>query len=220
MLTPGKRLKMARELTHINRTVFCQRHKISINSMNAWETDQIRFSDAKASMLCQTLSQEGVHITLSWLLTGIGDDPQYKNTSVFHKQGGHSAEDDHIWLEISRLKQHYGHCIVYTVNDDSCMPFYKPGDVVAGVAHEKPTIIDLYHQFCIIELINSAKVIRRIDGWHEDNLWQVSCINKDSQLSNQNNTELELKSIVPIIWFRRKIQNESQVPSYLNPKSP
>ena len=63
MSEQSQRLKQARELTLINRTLFCARHKISINSMNAWETGQTRFSDDKAHLLAQALAKDGVMVS-------------------------------------------------------------------------------------------------------------------------------------------------------------
>lgn len=208
MLTPGKRLKMARELTNISRTLFCQRHKISLNSMNAWETDHARFSEEKANLLCETLEQDGVIVNKEWLITGQGDVPYFKDVATRNRETSFGAEDDEIRFEANRLKHFYGQCFIYHIHDDSAMPFYQPGDIVGGVPINQPIFEHIKGQLCIVELINGAKVIRRIDDYKADDSWNVSCINIYSQIANQQNVNLKLKAIAPIIWFRRKIQND------------
>ena len=205
MFEQGKRLKQARELTHINRTLFSARHKISINSMNAWETGQTRFSEDKAHLLCQALAADGVVTSVDWLMTGVGDEPHTQNLAKKDDKAC-MTEDNIINREIALIKQYYAPCFIYTVHDDSCLPLYQPHDVVGGMLLAEPTLDKLRGQICIVELMNNAKVIRRIDDYKDGNVWCLSIVNPQSQLSNQQVVELKLKSIAPIIWFRRPVQ--------------
>ena len=200
-----QRLKQARELTLINRTLFCARHNISINSMNAWETGQTRFSEDKAQLLAQALAKAGVRVSAEWLMTGVGDEPVVQNIALEDVKA-YTTEDDIIGHEIALIKQHYQPCFIYTIHDDSCLPLYQPHDVVGGMLLAEPILEKLKGQICIVELMNNAKVIRRIDDYKGDNVWCLSVINSQSQLSNQQVVDLQLKAIAPIIWFRRPVQ--------------
>jgi transcriptional regulator with XRE-family HTH domain len=201
--TPGDRLRDARDLTGLMRTAFCRKHGLNIHSMNAWETNLSKFSEKSAQKICDALLREGVDTSVSWIMDGLGEKPVHTPTSR-QLEYGSAQEESEIWREMARFKHYYPDALTMTLTDDSCLPLYRPGDFLGGVAGAL-TLESLVGQLCLMNLDNDCKVIRIIESVGGENTVTARCLNEHSQIIHQKSDTFKIQSAAPITWFRRRV---------------
>lgn len=200
--TPGDRLREVRDLTGLMRTAFCRKHGLNIHSMNAWETNLSKFSEKSAQKICEALAREGVETSVSWIMEGIGEKPIH--TPLSRQLDPQPAqEEEEIWREMTRFKHYYPDAIMLTLTDDSCLPLYRPGDFLGGVA--RTNVESLVGQLCLINLENDCKVIRIVESISGENTITARCLNENSQIIHQKSDTFKIQSVAPITWFRRRV---------------
>lgn len=130
----ASRLKQARSLIMLPRTILARKHKISPNSLAAWENGTSSFSQEVAENLASILEKEGIKVSSDWIMSGKGNEPKVSNLNFNHNfsQPAISDGEEFIWRATFSFKEFYKDCLTLIMHDDTALPFYRPGDHIGG----------------------------------------------------------------------------------------
>ena len=201
------RLKQARSLTELPRTIFAKKHKLSANSLAAWENGTSAFSEEVAENLVSILSKEGIKVTSEWIISGKGAGPIDLGLASLQNSNflplSISDEEEFIWRATASFKEFYKDSLMLVIFDDSALPFYKPGDHVAGKIIPQEQIAFITDEPLIIELENGGLMLRYIEPTSEQGAYNLKAINSSSVLG-PTIFDVKIKRAARINWvFRR-----------------
>jgi len=201
------RLKQARSLTELPRTIFAKKHKLSANSLAAWENGTSAFSEEVVENLASILSKEGIKVSSDWIMTGKGTEPTDLGLSSIQNSNflplSISDEEEFIWRATAAFKEFYKDSLMLVIYDDSALPFYRPGDHVAGkiIPHEQLAFIT--DEPLIVELENGGLMLRYIELTSEPDVYNLKAINPSSVLGSTI-YDVKIKRAARINWMFRR----------------
>jgi transcriptional regulator with XRE-family HTH domain len=206
----GSRLEVLRRMARLTRREFAEKHGISANTIQSWETGKSGGLTIRgAQRIIPAFHQEGIFCTLDWLMHGVGQPPRLTNLQF---SGMHEAEarplypppdTDAITRELLTFRNVNSNTADLIVNDDGMEPRYQQGDYVAGIRRTGDTIRYLVNQDCIVQTKNNEVLLRRIKSNSQSNLYDLLCINLKSQVPLSTVYAQALIWAAPIIWHRR-----------------
>jgi transcriptional regulator with XRE-family HTH domain len=134
----GLRIKACRTLTGLNQEEFSTKHSFSLPSVKSWEFGRVVPRMEGLQKLVDALRLDSIYVKINWLLFGEGMGPSFfldsaDTPAIEYAVIGPQFNANFIEgfkLECKKKKQNP---IVSTVDDDEMSPFYRKGDVIAGI---------------------------------------------------------------------------------------
>ncbi len=201
------RLRYARELTGLSRTLFCKKYDISHSSLAQWEQGVKKFSHNAAKKIAEYLLDRGVQVTSEWLMTGEGPEPQMMNLKALQSNNLGSMrfldEEQLIWREATAFKNYYKDSLTLFLNDDTAYPLYVPGDFVGGKIINE-TKIPLYEKKPLLVQYEGIIKLRIVEQGSKPGLYTLTCLNQLTLWDKPVIKNIKIEQVAPIIWFRRK----------------
>jgi DNA-binding transcriptional regulator YiaG len=165
----GERIRLVREALHFSRKVLSERYsELSAGTLRKWEEGRFRGLTLKgAEKLQKIFKEEGVEVTLEWLLHGFGQAPSILNKRLLaDKLAGLSSHA--LNHELRVFHQLHKDAISAVVEDDGMAPCLQPGYHVAGTklsgddikkAIGFPSIVHLNKGQTLIRIVEEGKVM-------------------------------------------------------------
>ena len=173
--TSGGRIKLARNMLGLTRKLLEDRHDISVNTLQSWESDKNSLTEKGAKKLSEVFVRLGLLCTEDWLLTGKGQIPiLLQDISALPNE---MNEDLCILREIEAFKALNPDPIVVIINDDGMEPIYSIGDFVGGNKKTNQQIEDLIGNNCIIETFQGDTMVRKLLKGSKEQSYNLACIN-------------------------------------------
>ena len=113
-------------------------------------------------------------------------------------------DDSSINDEILFFKRLHEHSVTFVVEDDSMLPFYKPGDHVAGIKCDEADIKKIIGMDCIALTKTNQMVLRNLQAGPRENSYNLVCANFQSSIKDKILYDVQVISIAPVIWIRRR----------------
>lgn len=210
------RLKRIRNLANLSRKEICKKADININTLTGWELARHGGLTAKgAEKVIALLANEGIKVTLDWLLYEIGAGPRMVSEPISKTKpnpekidlnpSDFSKEKELIAQELLLFRSHHKRTFDLIVSDDGMFPYYRIGDYVAGIPFYGKDIYSFVGEVCIIQLENGQTVLRRLKKGAEENTFHLFCVNLETTVPKPILSDIKVKSVSPIIWHRRPI---------------
>lgn len=204
----GKRLKTVRMMTGLTRNLLEEKYGISASTIQSWEAAKAGgLTERGVRRILPVLHQEGISCTIDWLLYGIGNGPQATLSfalSFPNTTRNEVSEDKAIVQELIAFRGLHAEATDFVVLDNSMEPYYCVGDYVAGVRRMKEEITNVVGRDCIVETVENNIKFRRLKKGSQSGLYNLICINPDTQVFETTLYDQELISAAPVIWHRWK----------------
>ncbi|RDI41111.1 helix-turn-helix domain-containing protein [Aquicella lusitana] len=199
--TSGARIKLARNMLGLSRKELEERFHISVNTLQAWESDKNTLTDKGARKLNSVFIKLGLLCTEDWLLTGKGQTPiLLQDISTLPNE---MNEDICILREIEAFKAINPNPVVVIINDDGMEPIYSIGDFVGGNKKADLHIESLIGENCIIETFQGDTLVRKLLKGTKEQLYNLVCINIATQLQPII-PDVKIRSAARIVLHRKK----------------
>lgn len=215
----GLRLEVLRHMARLTRREFTEKHGISANTIQSWETGKSGGLTIRgAKRILPALHREGIYCTLDWLMHGVGQPPHLTNLQFFSildsQQLVSDQPADATTQELLTFRNCNGNTADLVVNDDGMEPRYKKGDCVAGIRHSGDKIQYLANQDCIVQTQDNEVLLRRVKLNSKPNLYDLLCTNLESKIPLSTLYAQTLIWAAPVIWHRQydvlEMQNNSE----------
>ena len=216
LTTSGERVRRARYLAGImTRKELKLRHDISENTLRSWEKNHNKLNERSAIKLVRAFKKEGLLCTIEWLLHGTGVPPQtftasYQSLSNDQRVKQNISELDlKEALAIESEKQHFlknsSNAIVISVADDALEPYFLQGDYVGGYRINGDDMAKFIDTICIVELKDESILPRYLQAGVAPDCYTLVNLNPRGLARPLVIDNVELVSIAPIVWSRRKL---------------
>jgi DNA-binding transcriptional regulator YiaG len=208
----AKRIKALRELVGYSRHKFCEKYAkygIKLGTLQSWE--DVRWngvSEKGAATLVKIFKEEGINITVEWLLFGVGDNP-LKHLDRFKIAGAITkvSPDETIAQELRFFHQLNEGAVDTVIADDGLAPWLMPGDRVAGKRLFEHEIAEAIDHPCIIQTLAGNVVVRWLKKGDDVDHYTLVCTNPNTKVNEPHLENIKLFSAAPIVWIRRLHSN-------------
>ncbi len=205
--TSGGRIKLARNMLGLSRKELEDRFSISVNTLQAWESDKINLTDKGANKLTEAFINGGLLCDKSWLLTGKGKAPILVQGIV--TLPNEMSEDIRILREIEAFKAINPDPIVVIISDNGMEPIYAIGDFVGGNKRTDAKIENIVGENCIVETFQGDTLVRRLLKGSKSQVYNLACINIGSD-QQPIITDIKLRFAARIVLHRKKEDSISE----------
>lgn len=197
----GHRIKQARNMLGLSRKDLEDQFQLSVNTLQAWESNKYTLTDKGAKKLNEIFIKLGLLCTEEWLLTGYGHSPTLlEGVSELPSE---LNEDICILREVETFKAINPNPIVVIISDDGMEPLYCPGDFVGGNVKSNEYIDRLIGENCIIETMQGDVIARKLLKGSKNKLYNLACINITTQ-QQPLIPDIKIKSAARIVFHRKK----------------
>lgn len=206
--TRAERLRFLREkVLRVSRAEMEQMTTISEASIENWEYARYSGLTERGAKRIENASQKmGINCTAKWLLYGIGKGPDVHIWASANKPKDNVPElsqEEIITEELQLFHRLNKHAIDFIIQDGSMLPFFQPGDYVAGIQHFDKDFGKAINQICIVKTMMGDISIRILKAGTEQGYYSLHCTNQNKSAS-LNIENIKLFSAAPILWSRRK----------------
>ena len=199
--TSGGRIKLARNMLGLSRKELEESFHISVNTLQAWESDKNSLTDKGAKKLNNVFIKLGLLCTEDWLLAGKGQAPiLLQDISTLPNE---MNEDICILREIEAFKAINPNPTVVMISDDGMEPIYTIGDFVGGNKKSEFQIERLIGERCIIETFHGDTLVRKLLKGSKEKLYNLVCINIATHLQPII-PDIKIRSAARIVLHRKK----------------
>ena len=203
------RLKRVRNLGNLTRRDIEDRYGINLNTYKGWELARHGGLSRKgAKQIVEILQNNGVMCSIEWLLYGVGEKPQLidqfevrEETAGYDTTLNNSEVDKQI---IQVFKHGYKDTIDLIIDDDGMEPYYSIGEWVLGVKRFGKEIKKFVNKNCIVQTASESVMLRHLQCGNKKNVYTLTCLNPNTFVEQPVLYNVELISIAPIIWIRRR----------------
>jgi hypothetical protein len=201
----AKRLRLIRQFLRLSRPALEKKYAIAACSLQNWEQGRYGgLSEKGARKVVRAFAAEGVECTMEWLLYGVGKNPITPQARPFQSKitKSHSTEAEIIAKELQTFHSLNMNAVDCVMQDDGMLPIYLPGDHLAGVRFFSSDINKAIGLSCIAQTTEGDIFVRLLEEGDISNRYNLIVINPHTTLRNVKN--IELLSVAPILWMRRK----------------
>lgn len=219
----AQRIRSLRDALRYSREEFCAKyakHGLTASALQSWEA--IRWNgltENGAQKLVACFREEGLDVTVEWLMFGIGADPfeqavkkglasvlpkNYFNR-VEEPATQYASEKETITQELKLFHQLNPGCVDAIITDDGLAPWLAPGDHVAGHRYFDNAMERGINHSCIIQTLDGKTLIRILKAGHDIGFYNLICTNPDTTVVETKVKDIKLFSVAPIIWIRKKV---------------
>ena len=205
----GKRIKTARLLAGLSRKEMEEKHSISASTLQAWEIGKNPLNEKNSKRLINIFKTMSIICSPEWLLFGIGAPPQSFNKLQAIQKTQDENEiivwDDELSIqrEIAFFSKVNKDPVIIIVTDDGMEPFYSYGEYVGGKKRFTENINSVIGMNCIVQLKDQSTFIRKINKSSKLGLFNLFCVNSQTQVPEPVIIGVDLIFAAPIIWHRR-----------------
>lgn len=206
-LDRGKRLKLARNISRLTRKNMCDRYGINPNTIHAWEKGINCLSEKNAQNLINIFSQEGLNITLEWLLYGNPSSLLSNELKFVYNNDESNADLKNIlavdgelkfFEEIEYFRKNNANAVAVLISDDALSPIFSVGDYVGGLFLVNKNLNTLIGEFCIIALQDGTTLTRKIFKQTDQTSFCIGGINPFTKLPEPGFFNCEISSAAKI----------------------
>lgn len=216
----ANRLKIIRKMTGLSQRAFAERYGFPFTNFQNWEGPRYGgLTENAAQMVIEGCHTEGIEVSIEWLMFGIEPGPEVTEKaylkdsnfivtklSAWDQSAGYNSEISLIAKELLLFKQHYQEQVLeMMVNDDGMDPCYQLGDYVAGKSFEGEDIQSFLGTDCVIKLFGGDLRLRSLRAGSNDNLFNLVCTNPQTKVPKPVIYDVEVVSVAPVMWVRRKL---------------
>jgi hypothetical protein len=202
----ASRLRRVRNMANLSREKMCNSEGLNINTYKGWEIARYGGLPVDgAERVIKRVAHEHVVVTLEWLLHGQGAGPYVMPSSG----SSELASDDNngqrasVFDETELFKRRFSHVLMTEIGDDGLAPWYRPGDVVAGVKKYGRDIEQYIGECCIVETGEGEILVRRVKRGSTEGKYTLVCTNMDTHVKKPVVYDTVLVSAAPIIRHYR-----------------
>lgn len=206
----AQRLRQVREYLRYTRAKFCEKYVaygITPRTLESWELATWRglTLDGAERLVKIFQDEEGIPVTIEWLLFGKGDSPitHKKKPEFDFFDKNDLPEYALIAQELQMFHRHNQNAVDTVVNDDGLAPLLIPGDYVAGIRYVDKDIEKAVGKICIVQLPAGNVLIRFVVAGKSNELFTISCLNQKTSALDPLLSDIELFSAAPILWVRK-----------------
>jgi DNA-binding transcriptional regulator YiaG len=201
------RARRLRDTLRLSRGYFERTYDIPQQTLQGWEDARWgSLTDKGAKKLVKAYQGEGLHVTVEWLMYGVGPDPfaTYKVA-----EPGNPAyqvvltEQAIISQELQAFHQNNPNAIDTIIQDDAMLPCLAPGDHVAGQRFFEQDIEQALGLSCMIQTKTGLMLVRQLEQGSESGLYTLSSLNPNTTVAEPRLQDVSLFSASPIIWIRK-----------------
>ena len=197
------RIKRVREILRLSRSQLAAQYKkfgLTYSSLKNWEDIKWHgLTESGATILAKAFQEHGIHVTVEWLMFGIGDDP----TSSLLKQNIKLSETAIIAKEIKFFHENNSNAVDTIITDDALEPYLKAGDYVAGIRYFANDIERAIGHPSIVQIENGQQLVRVVTAGDDVELYTLTCSNPNSVTAPKIFKNIKLLSAAPILWIRK-----------------
>lgn len=207
----ANRIKRLRSALRFSRQKLADKYTkygLTSKSLQNWENSLWNgLTEEGALKLTKAFHDEGLNVTVEWLLFGIGEDPignldDFFNVPVEIKK---PSEKAFIAKEIQLLHQHCKDIVDTIITDDSLAPWLMPGDYVAGKRYFDQDMEKAIGQPCIAQTNSGETLIRILKAGKDLEYYTLVSSNPDTTATRPVIEDIQLFSVAPIAWIRKPI---------------
>lgn len=204
----AKRIKRLREYIRLSRPKLAEKYAkygVKKNSLQNWETARwYGLTESGAIMLTQAFQDEGLNVTIEYLMYGVGDDP-IPNALPFRavEESNPAAEKNTIAKELHYFHQHNSNAIDTTITDDGLDPHLVVGDYVAGIRYVDNDIERAIGHPSIVQTETGELLVRAVNCGKDLGFYTLSCTNPNTTVAKKIIKDIKLLSAAPILWIRK-----------------
>jgi SOS-response transcriptional repressor LexA len=207
--SPGKRLRHLRAIARRTRTYIQDSYNLPEITLRTWENETKRLTSEGAERCIEIFRQEGVIVSIDWLLDGIGLSPLpvstlNERTRFLDKNINERDEEVCMLRDADIFKKTYKNAFVLVVSNNEMRPQYKPGDYVGGRILKGKMLEKAINRDCIVFLKDGSQYFRRLIK-NPKGGFNLTCVNPDYGTAEPVIYQVKVEAAAPIIWHRWKI---------------
>lgn len=203
------RLKRLRKMTGRSRKSFSEAHHVSQGTLQNWETARFGgLTEKGGHAMVEAFRQDGILVTFEWLMYGAGIAPDFsqnkrKDTPNLEPLVAPTIVDPNaLEKEVNYFRALNPGAVTLTINDDAMAPYFKQGEVVAGLkVHER--IEQICDRICIVETLNQQLMCRYLRLGTQPGMFHLLSLNPLTQLPQPTLYNVRLRSAAVVLWSRR-----------------
>lgn len=205
------RIKAIRTALNLSRQKFADKVGIKKSTLQNWEEGRHSgLSDKGAKHLASALVKAGIGISVEWLSDGTGLPPKMPESPL--EKISHSIlplsisdtiqSDSGIQQELLFFHHLNKGGIDLLVPDNTMLPFYSAGDIVAGVRHFGADLMQTVNHDCIVQT-EKGEVLLRFVAVQSDGCFDLYQYNNALE-KTLTHKAVSLFSAAPVLWIRKK----------------
>lgn len=205
----GDRLKSARMQLGYSRREIAQLSNFSAATLQAWEDGKYSVPPRSLAKYTEALLKLGLVASIEWFTTGEGLPP--RPASNFLANSTQSSltikpsfpEEEIILREIYFFEKENKNALVFTITDDSMLPFFAKGDHVGGNLLPPQFAQKCLGEICIITIGSGETFVRKLKPGSQANHFNLISTNADTEVDRAYLLNCEIQKIAPVIWHRK-----------------
>ncbi len=200
----GRRVTEHRKRLNVSRRAFANKYGISENTLRAWEQGlQGGLTEKGAKILVHIFRHEGLPCSVEWLMNGKRLPRDYATKTNKQIFLDFISARNTIEAEIAAFKKIYPSLVCAKVEDDTMLPHFSVGDLVAGLPIPHKDFTLAIKMLCIVETEHEKKLIRRVMPGSKPGSYHLFSTNLDTTVEKPVSYDIGLISIIPINWHRK-----------------
>lgn len=202
----AERIKGLRKALRLSGAKLCEKYSkygLTESALSGWEN--IRWhglTENGANILSKAFQDEGLNVTVEWLLFGVGDSP-ISDSFQFHPKNIELSEQGLIADELQLFHQHHANSIDMIVADDGLAPWIAPGDCVAGIRYFGNDMEKAIGHPSIVQTESGTLLVRMVSAGKELEFYTLTCTNPKTTAEQPSLKDIKLLSAAPVLWVRK-----------------
>lgn len=197
----AQRVRQLRKFLKLSRRQFSLVSYIPSDTLRNWEQGRYGgLTEKGARKLVDVFEKKNVHLSVAWLLYGLGRCPV---GLVDSKELKIPIDDASlIAQELDYFHQLNPDAVDYQVVDESMLPCFLPGDYVAGRWLSETNFNQVIGLPCLVKTREDTLVFGQLIFDQQKNRYSLRKLNVKSYDSELEN--LRINRLAPVLWIRRK----------------
>tara|TARA_A100000171_G_scaffold38325_1_gene37620 strand:+ start:1221 stop:1850 length:630 start_codon:yes stop_codon:yes gene_type:complete len=197
----GSRIRSVRGYTSLSRKAFGEKHDMSEATLKAWELSITSIRENSLIRLINAFRKEGIICSKEWIIDGTGSPP-YKLSERPDTAENALPNAGNFLAEVEFFLKNNKDPVVFQIQDETMLPFYKPRDYVGGlILKNKKSVKNHYHY--LVTLATGEKSVRVLFYDATSKKYLVSKTNPLYQNHQLIIEEKDILEIAEIIWHRK-----------------
>lgn len=200
----AQRLKRLRKTTGLSRKDFSKKYDISPGTLQNWETARFGgLTEKGANLMVRALKCEQIFCSFEWLMYQSGQGPNIDNASRPPQAKSIKPTASKIESDLAYYKNKHPNCLYTFIEDDTMTPYFRQGQVVAGIKRLEKQIQDFFGHICIVQTTClNAPIIRVIKPSSKDKHYHLIHLNTLAPSQTDLGKNYLIKQFAPIEWIR------------------
>ncbi len=208
----AERLRRVRGLSNLSRQELCEQEGLNYNTLRGWELGRFGgLSETGAKRVSLRLLEAGVLCSPDWLLYEIGPSPEFAPPATHtpaevalietELTPDQAKQNKFIAEEVQLFRTHYARSLDFLVRDESMLPQFEPGDIVAGV--KTTDFASLIGKIAIVVLKEGTTLLRQV---HQDpnhlNRFMLIATNIAAGSPHSALSNIKIHAAARVLWHR------------------